>query len=104
MKRETRAAEARGFRFVYFPLSGVLAPHDKDIAAVLKILETAPKPVFVHCWKGDDRTGVVLACWRIRHDGWSNARALKEVEGYHMSHFQFGMKGYIKRYALKADR
>ena len=98
VKREKRAAEARGFHFVNFPLSGVLAPHDRDIAAILKILETGPKPVFVHCWKGDDRTGVVLACWRIRHDGWSNARALEEVERYHMSHLEIGMKGYIKRY------
>jgi protein tyrosine/serine phosphatase len=98
VKREKLAAEALGFHFVSYPLSGVFAPHDRDIAAVLKILETAPKPAFVHCWKGDDRTGVVLACWRIRHDGWSNARALKEVERYHMSHFQIGMKGYIKRY------
>ncbi len=104
VKREKLAAEALGFHFVNYPLSGVFAPHDKDIAAILKILETVPKPVFVHCWKGDDRTGVVLACWRIRHDGWSNARALDEVQRYHMSHFEIGMKGYIKRYRLKADR
>ncbi|HXN45263.1 MAG TPA: hypothetical protein VN893_01395 [Bryobacteraceae bacterium] len=98
VKGEKRAAEALGFHFINFPLSGVLPPHDSDIAAVLKILETAPKPIYVHCWKGDDRTGVVLACWRIRHDGWSNARALDEVKRYHMSHFEIGMKGYIKRY------
>jgi tyrosine-protein phosphatase SIW14 len=98
VKREKRAAEALGIRFISFPLSGLLAPHDTQIAAVLNILETAPKPLFVHCWKGDDRTGVVLACWRIRHDGWSNLRALDEAERYHMSHFEIGMRGYIKRY------
>ena len=100
VRREKRAAEALGMHFINFPLSGVFAPHDNDVAAVLKILESAPKPVFVHCWKGDDRTGVILACWRIRHDGWSNARALNEVERYHMTHFEIGMKGYIKRYEL----
>ena len=98
MEREKRAAEALGIRFVSFPLSGLRAPRDQEIAVVMKILETVPKPVFVHCRKGADRTGTVIACWRICHDGWSNTRALNEAERYHMNLFAHGMKVYIKRY------
>ena len=31
-----------------------------------------PGPIFVHCRRGKDRTGTVIACYRIQHDGWAN--------------------------------
>jgi protein tyrosine/serine phosphatase len=37
----------------------------------------AAGPVYVHCRKGHDRTGVVIACFRIAHDGWSNEKAIQ---------------------------
>lgn len=44
-------------------------------------------PVLVHCHHGADRTGVVIALWRILHDGWTRQQALDELIsggfGYH---------------------
>lgn len=40
---------------------------------------------FIHCEKGQDRTGLFVAIWRHRWDGWSKADAEKEMlaHGFH---------------------
>jgi hypothetical protein len=52
----------------------------------------------VHCWRGADRTGAVIAAYRIDHDHWDNSRALKEALSCGMSFFQFPRQSYIRRF------
>ena len=48
-------------------------PEEKQISRVLKALQDEKAgPVFIHCKRGADRTGVAIACYRMEHDGWSN--------------------------------
>jgi tyrosine-protein phosphatase SIW14 len=51
----------------------------------------APKPVLVHCWHGSDRTGSVVAAYRIVFQNWTPAAALDELRhggfGYHEKWF-----------------
>ncbi len=58
-------------------------PEDEDIARVLKIIED-PKnqPVFVHCQHGADRTGAMVAAYRIVEEGWSNDEAAAELPSF----------------------
>lgn len=53
---------------------------DEEIVKALKVLDKSPKPVLVHCKQGSDRTGVVLAMYRIIFQGWTKAQALDELE------------------------
>lgn len=50
-------------------------------------LRDAEKPVLVHCWHGSDRTGAVVAVWRMVEDGWPREAAIDEFVhggfGYH---------------------
>ena len=36
-------------------------------------------PIFVHCRHGADRTGMMSALYRIKHDGWSKQEAIDEM-------------------------
>jgi protein-tyrosine phosphatase len=52
----------------------------------------------VHCLRGADRTGAVIAAYHISHDKWDNARALKDAKAHSMSFFQFPRQNYIQNF------
>lgn len=60
-----------------------------DMEAFKKFLKIAKepenKPLYVHCHGGQDRTGVMLALYRVEVDGWSHDKAYDEMlkHGYH---------------------
>ncbi len=71
-------------------------PDDKDIEQVLATInDPENQPVLVHCKKGADRTGVVIAIYRITHNGWTSQQAKAEANRYGMKPWQLGMKDYI---------
>ncbi len=62
-----------------------------NLVAALRQFRAAPKPVMVHCWHGSDRTGSVVAAYRIVFQNWTPAAALDELRhggyGYHEKWF-----------------
>jgi len=40
--------------------------HD-EVLATLYDLEHAPRPTLIHCSHGEDRTGLLVALWRVKH-------------------------------------
>jgi protein tyrosine/serine phosphatase len=95
-KSEQGAVEHAGMRYVHVPLSGYRAPSDQDMARLLAMLDDSTGwPVFVHCQRGADRTGTVIACYRIEHDHWNNEKALDEAKLHGMGWTEVGMKWYI---------
>lgn len=58
----------------------------------LAYIEAAPKPVYVHCQHGEDRTGLLVAAYRIKKQGWAPQQAYQEAlrYGYH-PHFNAGL-------------
>lgn len=40
---------------------------------------SAPKPVLVHCQHGEDRTGLIIAAWRVESANWSKEDAMSEA-------------------------
>ena len=49
-------------------------PDDKDVEAFLRVVTDPNRlPVFVHCKRGIDRTGMMTAIYRITECGWSKA-------------------------------
>lgn len=66
--------------YVSVGLSGIFLPTKKQMSDILALLEDASRgPVFVHCRRGADRTGVVIACYRIAHDHWTTEQAIREA-------------------------
>jgi protein tyrosine/serine phosphatase len=54
---------------------------DEDVVAFLKIASnTNNLPVFVHCQRGADRTGMVCAMYRVVLCGWTKEAAIQEMK------------------------
>lgn len=96
---ERGAVEAAGMRYIRIGLPGTLEPTDHAIDKILALLEDpSQRPVFIHCRRGADRTGLVIACYRIAHDHWTNAQALQEAREHGLSPFEILMRRYIERF------
>ncbi len=96
---EEAFAHAHGIEYCSVPLHGFRAPADAEMARVLDLIERSPGPVLVHCKRGADRTGTVIALYRMRRQGWSLDEVMAEAERYGISPFQWAMKDYIRRAA-----
>jgi protein tyrosine/serine phosphatase len=60
---------------------------ENEIALALKYIKGRKGPILIHCWHGSDRTGVVVASYRIIFNHWSKSEAIDEMVnggfGYH---------------------
>jgi len=96
---EEKVVTALGMRYVSIPMHGMSTPKDDKVAAVQALFnDTASGPVFVHCKRGADRTGMVVAVYRISHDQWDNKKALSEAKSYGMSFFERAIQSYVMSY------
>jgi tyrosine-protein phosphatase SIW14 len=96
---EKKIVEAAGMRYVSVPMQGFHTPSTEQITQVLSLFNNSSAgPVFVHCRRGADRTGTVVACYRISHDGWENTRALAEARSMGMSFLQRALQSYVLHY------
>ena len=96
---EKRMVEAAGMRYFNVPLQGTNTPSPEVVAKALSLLNQKDAgPVFVHCRRGADRTGTIIACYRIAHDGWQPGKALREAKGLGMAWYTSGMQHFISSF------
>ena len=101
-KTEAADAQANGILYTNLPLRGVGRPAELQVAQILSLIENSSVPVFIHCKHGCDRTGTIVACYRIRHDRWTNTDALHEAEYYGLSRLERAMRKYIAEFGKPA--
>ena len=98
---EQPAAEAHHMTYRPMPLPAWHGPTPAQVDKILALIDSATPPVLVHCRRGADRTGMIVACYRIRHDGWTAERALAEAEEHGMAWVQVGMKSFVEDFARR---
>lgn len=76
-------------------------PHDETIKQIVNQIDEAMKlgDVLVHCTFGRDRTGLVIAAFRILKEGWTYPEAYDEMQRY--STMPIGKPGYFDEDFLK---
>ena len=60
---------------------------NRQVNLVLRAITESPSPVYIHCDDGAERTGMVVAIYRMYDDSWELDRALTEMHycRYHES-------------------
>ena len=98
-RAEEAEARALGFNYYNVALPNWARPQDERVARVLELI-AAPESgrVLVHCKQGVDRTGMIVAMYRITHEGWTSDKALAEAERNGMRRTQFWMRDYVEDY------
>jgi protein tyrosine/serine phosphatase len=89
----------------YVPMNAAFITN-KEIIAALALIKAheGEGPILVHCQHGADRTGVVMAMYRIIYQGWSKAQAIDEMKngGYNFHSIFFNIPNYINNADIPA--
>lgn len=96
---ERKEALAHGMRYHRIPLGKLRLPARATMDRILRILaDPESGPVYVHCRRGCDRTGAVIACHRIANEGWTAEEAISEARKLGMVKSQFLKRLFIRRF------
>jgi protein tyrosine/serine phosphatase len=102
---EKKKVEAAGMRSVEIPVGMFNNGDRKKLDKVVAIMaDPANRPVFVHCRQGQDRTGIVVAAYRMKIDGWPLSLAEAEMESFGFNDVWVNFRRFLHRYAAELDK
>jgi len=86
--KERTAVEALGMKYISIPCRGSDIPNNGQVSSFLQLVSSDSKQkIFVHCKEGRDRTGVMVAAYRMAYENWTVDKAVQEMYAYHYHHF-----------------
>ena len=97
--REQEVARELGIEIVNYPLVGDgTGDVERYARAVAELIEADRKSesVLVHCAAGTQRTGGVVACFRILYQNWTLEEALNEARQYDWKPEEVAMSNYVE--------
>jgi protein tyrosine phosphatase (PTP) superfamily phosphohydrolase (DUF442 family) len=101
-KGERDIVRKLGMQYVPIPWF-CMRPKDVVIAQFLNLLLDNPgKKIFVHCNTGIDRTGMMVAAYRMTEERWTAEEAMNEMKAFGFSPFHemicLGLSSYEERF------
>jgi len=96
---ERAAVEGAGMRSIEVPMEmsrdGLRAKVDRVLALMA---DPANQPVFVHCRHGQDRTGIVIAAYRMKMEEWPLSQAESEMKAFGFNDVWVNFRQFIRGY------
>ena len=91
-------ARGTSLRLLQVPMAAWWFREDPAIRALRIVADRKNRPLLIHCQQGADRTGAVLALYRVAFQGWSKEEALREMNegGYHHSSFFRNLDRFVR--------
>lgn len=98
---DAQAAGSADFRLFHVPMTAFGLREDQVVEALRILIDVKNRPLLIHCQHGADRTGAIVALYRVVVQGWSKEDAVREMNegGFHHSSFWRN----LDRYVLEAD-
>lgn len=102
---ERNLAESLGMHFVHIPVNGWDPPNNEQVVQFLSLFRGNPgQRVFVHCRFGADRSGVLVATYRMVYEKWSAEQAMREMNFFGFNGFWHpSMKSFIREFPSRLD-
>jgi tyrosine-protein phosphatase SIW14 len=102
--KEQRTAEALGMRYVGIGWHARKEPTDAQVAEFLHLVRANPQSkIFVHCHWGADRTGVMVATYRIAEERWTAEQATAEMKAFHLHFWLPHLKRYVAGFPRRLE-
>lgn len=84
-------------------MKGDHIPGEETVRLYLNLLanpEETPRPMLLHCFAGEHRTGAMVAIYRIEYSGWRNEEAIEEMTsvGNLRTTYARSLTDYLKAY------
>ena len=91
---------------IHAPIESWDVDHDEVMRALKALIDPANQPVLLHCRHGADRTGTVIAAYRMVVEDWSADAAIEEMRngGYNYHSIWRNMLSYLRRLDVVAAR
>ncbi|MCP4648486.1 MAG: dual specificity protein phosphatase family protein [PVC group bacterium] len=81
--QEQKTAKALGIKFYHLPMTLYQRPDDRTVLKFLELVLTKNnQPIFVYCPGGKDRTGVMIAMYRVVACGMTIQQGYQEAKKY----------------------
>lgn len=101
--RERRLVESRGMIYRHIAV-GFLPTRDGAVHEALRLLKNrSSHPIYIHCTLGRDRTGLVVALYRVHCLGWSPEAAYAVMEQEQFNPLLRGYDRYFWRSVAPAN-
>jgi tyrosine-protein phosphatase SIW14 len=101
--KERKECEILGIRYINFP-TDMKAPSKEKVESFLQIVcNPEHEPVYVHCRFGADRTGMMMAIYRVLIQNWSYDRAYTEMRQHHFFPLLTDMKKAVQQHAASVQ-
>ena len=98
---EAATAQSLGMERIRLRM-GREAPTPAQVKTFLATLDNAAtRPVFVHCQYGADRTGAMIAIYRVTRQGWTFDRAWAEMRHYGFKPSLHELRGAVESRASR---
>jgi protein tyrosine/serine phosphatase len=82
--REAQACAKLGMRYIWLPMTIFMFPSKETVGKFLYIVNNpAYGKVYMHCLAGGDRSGMLIAIYRMVDQNWTFEQAHAEMEHFH---------------------
>jgi protein tyrosine phosphatase (PTP) superfamily phosphohydrolase (DUF442 family) len=101
--KEAGEAKRAGLDYVNIPMTLFVSPTRQQFLQFMSTVNNAG-PVFVHCQKGEDRTGTMVAVYRITNEKWDPNRAYQEMTAMGFKTYLGALSGSVYDYSADLGR
>jgi len=94
--KEVQAALANGIAFINLSMNSSGDLDKEKVLLGVRTIQSVARPILVHCYRGAERTGVVIGAYRIMINKWTYASAVTEMDSFGFSPLYKSWKKTLK--------